>query len=99
METLCRVADADIAGHLRSVVLVLPARHHRAYVLVAIVYTPCERRVANRFNAQQFLLEWYDRSPCQPTKREYGPTAAGRIIVIVAYPGSGWRDSQGLVAI
>ena len=64
VETLCRVADPDIAGHLRSVVLDAYLRDtDRAYVLVGDRYQPAERSGVEPFSAQQFLLDWYRSEP------------------------------------
>jgi polyphosphate kinase len=64
VETLCRVADADIASHLRSVVLDAYLRDtDRAYVLVGDRYEPAEASGGVPFSAQQFLLDWYRSEP------------------------------------
>jgi polyphosphate kinase len=60
VETLCRVADPDIADHLRSVVLDAYLRDTaRAYVLVGDRYESAGRSGGEPFDAQQFLLDWY----------------------------------------
>lgn len=65
VETLCRVADADIANHIRSVVLDAYLRDtDRAYVLAGDRYETADKPGAEAFSAQQFLLDLYrtDRS-------------------------------------
>ena len=68
VETLCRVADADIAQHLRGVVLDAYLRDtDRAYILNGDRYDPATAGEAEPFSAQTFLLDWYRSSP-SPTE-------------------------------
>jgi polyphosphate kinase len=60
VETLCRIADADIASHIRSVVLDAYLRDtDRAYVLTGDRYEAAEKPGVDAFSAQQFLLDHY----------------------------------------
>ena len=66
VETLCRVADADVAAHLRGLVLDAYLRDtDRAYLLNGDPYEPATAGEAEPFNAQTFLLDWYRSSPPQ----------------------------------
>ena len=60
VETLCRIADADIADHIRTVVLDAYLRDtDRAYVLAGDRYEPADTAGGEAFSAQQFLLDFY----------------------------------------
>ena len=64
VETLCRVGDAEIADHLRSIVLDAYLRDcDRAYVLTGPRYERACDRAGEPFSAQQFLLDWYRTTP------------------------------------
>ena len=66
VETLCRVADADIAQHLRGVVLDAYLRDtDRAYILNGDRYEPATAGEVEPFSAQTYLLDWYRSSPPQ----------------------------------
>jgi polyphosphate kinase len=65
VETLCRVRDASITKHIRSVVLDAYLRDtDRAYVLVNDEYQKTAQSPdGSRLSAQQLLLEWYGSNP------------------------------------
>jgi polyphosphate kinase len=64
VETLCRVADRNIAEHLRSVVLEAYLRDNdRAYVLDMGTYKPASAGAQAPFSAQQVLIDWYRTHP------------------------------------
>ena len=67
VETLCRIADGDIANHIRSVVLDAYLRDtDRAYVLVGDRYETADKPGVEAFSAQQFLLDWYRSDASHP---------------------------------
>lgn len=67
VETLRRIADADIANHIRSVVLDAYLRDtDRAYVLAGDQYAAADKPGSDAFSAQQFLLDLYRSDPSAP---------------------------------
>jgi polyphosphate kinase len=67
VEVLCPVSDADIANHLRTVVLDAYLRDNtRAYALVDDEYQKVRPEDGQPpFDAQQFLIDWYTANPAQ----------------------------------
>jgi len=67
VEVLCPVSDAEIAKHLRTVVLDAYQRDNvRAYALVDDEYERLQPRDGEApFDAQQFLIDWYTANPAQ----------------------------------
>jgi polyphosphate kinase len=65
VETLCRLADRDLATHLREVVLEAYLRDNtRACVLVDDVYQRSAPQTGKPgVDAQQRLLDWYRSHP------------------------------------
>jgi polyphosphate kinase len=62
VETLCRIADGEIATHLREVVLATYLNENaRTYVLTPDGYRVTEG--ASAFDPQRALLEWYTTAP------------------------------------
>jgi polyphosphate kinase len=64
VEAVCRVRDAALADHIRTVVLETYLQDtDRAYVLHGSRYETAATDNAPRVNAQQKLLEWYTAAP------------------------------------
>ena len=64
VEAVCRVRDAALADHIRTVVLETYLQDtDRAYVLHGSRYEIAATGDAPRVNAQQKLLEWYTAAP------------------------------------
>ena len=72
VETLCRVGDAELADHLRTVVLDTYLRDNvQAYELRDNTYIRLEPEgSAQAVSAQQLLLEWYTSKPQAKTDSE-----------------------------